>query len=49
MDVAGKVVVAKQFSKPSDFINGLALVRIGDIKTGTEGYIDKTGKFVWKK
>ena len=30
-------------------MNGLALVRIGDIKTGTEGYIDKTGKFVWKK
>ena len=29
--------------------NGLAKVRMGDFKTGTEMYIDKTGKTLWKQ
>jgi len=43
------MVIPKQYATPSDFENGLAKVRQGDFKTGTEMYIDKTGKVVWRQ
>ena len=42
----GKMVINPQFDWADDFHEGLALVRIGDNKTGKFGFIDKSGKMV---
>lgn len=41
IDKTGKLVVNPQFDYASDFADGLALVRIGDDKTGKYGYIQR--------
>ena len=33
----------------ADFKNGLALVRIGDFSTGIKGYINTSGRFIFKE
>ena len=48
IDYDGKQVIPIKYSRPSEFNNNLALVRIGDFKSGTEGYINKQGEFIWK-
>ena len=48
IDYNGKQVIPLKYSRPSEFNNNLALVRVGDFKTGVEGYINKQGKFIWK-
>ena len=48
IDYDGNQVIPLKYSRPSEFSNNLALVRIGDFRTGTEGYINKQGKFIWK-
>jgi hypothetical protein len=45
MDKTGRIVIKPQFEAALFFSGGLADV---DIK-GMSGYIDKTGKFVWKR
>ena len=45
----GKMVIARQFAKSADFKNGLALVRIGDFSTGIKGYINTSGRFIFKE
>ena len=47
-DKDGKVVIEHQFNVPAEFVNGLAFVRIGSLKDGTQGYINHKGEFVWK-
>ena len=49
IDQSGKIVLNFIFSRAKSFKNELAFVRIGDYKTGVEGYINKKGKFIWKK
>ena len=44
----GEVVITYQYDIPADFQGGLAKVRVGNYKTGTSGYIDKTGKWIWQ-
>jgi hypothetical protein len=46
IDRSGKVVMQPQFDEPVIFVRGygLARVKIGD----KLGYIDKTGKYIWK-
>ena len=39
-----ETVIKPQFTKADDFFEGLARVWQG----GKHGYIDQTGKFVWK-
>ena len=42
-------MIFPQFEYPAEFNDdGFAKVRIGDRKTGTQGYINKKGKFIWK-
>ena len=48
IDKTGKLVIARQFAKPSDFSNGLAKVQIGDFVSGISGYVDSSGNWVWK-
>jgi hypothetical protein len=48
IDKTGKIVIQPKFDAAEDFSSGLAQVRIGDWETGKYGYIDKTGKYVWK-
>jgi hypothetical protein len=42
----GTYAITSQFDSAFDFSEGLALVRIGDYKTGKYLYVDKTGKMV---
>ena len=42
----GKFVINPQFDIALDFSEGLAPVRIGEIRTGEWGFIDKQGKIV---
>ena len=48
MNRKGEIIIARQFDYPADFKKGLAKVRLGSFKDGTEGYIDHAGKFVWQ-
>jgi hypothetical protein len=56
IDTGGRFVVKPRFksvfkgeSPIEEFSNGLARVSIKDgIRPNKEGYIDRTGKFVWK-
>ena len=45
VDHAGAMVIPAQFDEADNFWNGLARV---SMKTGSVGYIDPTGKFVWR-
>lgn len=47
MDVNGKWVIMPIFRYASGFRNGLASVQMPN-HIGYEGYIDRTGKFIWK-
>ena len=49
IDQTGKIVIARQFSRSADFHNGLALVRVGDFPSGIKGYINTSGKFIFKE
>ena len=42
----GKIVLEAKYDKAFRFVDGLAIVRVGDFKKGKFGYIDKTGKMV---
>ena len=53
IDKTGEFVIEPQFDDADDFSEGLAGVRVGDVrgevgwlKKGKYGFIDKTGKFV---
>lgn len=48
IDKTGRMVIPMQFDDAYSFHNGLALVIEGDINHQKWGYIDKTGKYVWK-
>jgi hypothetical protein len=43
-DRTGKIVLEPQFDEAWDFVDGLSEVRVGP----TRGYVDRTGRFVWK-
>ncbi len=45
IDHSGKLVIPANFDSADDFSSGLAKVYLAD---GSEGYIDKTGKYVWQ-
>jgi hypothetical protein len=45
IDHAGKLVIPANFDSADDFSGGLARVSLAD---GSDGYIDKTGKYVWQ-
>ena len=42
----GQIAINPHFDFAGDFVEGLALVRIGSWETGKYGYIEKTGHFV---
>jgi serine/threonine protein kinase len=42
----GKFVINPQFDEASNFSEGLAKVRIGDVQTGKYGFIDKEGRMI---
>jgi len=48
INTKGEVVISFQYDIPADFEGGLAKVRVGNYKSGTNGYIDKTGKWIWQ-
>ena len=48
VNTKGEVVIGYLYDIPADFAGGLAKVRVGNYKSGTNGYIDKTGKWVWQ-
>ncbi|MBK5273763.1 MAG: WG repeat-containing protein [Desulfuromonadales bacterium] len=48
IDKAGQIVIAPKFDYASDFIEGLAEIRIGSPESGLFGYIDIGGKIVIK-
>ncbi|MDT4966375.1 MAG: hypothetical protein QOJ64_1112 [Acidobacteriota bacterium] len=57
VDRSGKFVFALQFDDASNFANGIAQVKIGEDRFGIDGrqgerqkigYIDTTGKYIWK-
>jgi hypothetical protein len=43
VDKSGRIVISPQFDEASDFVNGLAKVRMGR----AYGYVDKAGKYVY--
>jgi hypothetical protein len=45
IDHAGKMVIPPTFASAQSFSGGLALVSLED---GRQGYIDKSGKYVWQ-
>ena len=47
IDRTGKMLIKPQFDYPAMFTDGIALVRMGG-RALDFGYIDKTGKFIWK-
>jgi hypothetical protein len=48
IDKKGAIVINKNFKYLTTFKNGVAKVSSSDIKAGySNGYIDKTGKYVW--
>jgi hypothetical protein len=44
----GKLVIAAQFHGAGKISDGLSLVNVQKNGRTTSGYIDKSGKFVWK-
>jgi len=48
IDTTGKIVIPPQFLIADLFSDGLAYVSFRDLRTRYLGYIDKTGKFVWR-
>lgn len=56
IDHSGKLVVPLQFDEASSFLEGIAEVRLGEnryektrlIERQKIGYIDNTGKYIWK-
>src|SRR5665647_783442 len=46
VETTGKIVINPQFDGAGPFSDGVAVVRVGDDKTGKYGYIDKQGKIV---
>ena len=44
MNKMGKVVIRPQFDQAGEFYQGIVPVTVGD----KSGYIDKTGKYIWK-
>ena len=49
IDSEGEIELNFIYTRANSFNNNLAFVRIGDYKTGSEGYINKKGKFIWEK
>ncbi len=48
VNLSGEVSIPCKFRNADSFENGLAYVTVGDWKTEWSGYIDKSGKFVWR-
>ena len=49
IDRTGKLVIDCQFNSSSSFKNGLAQVSLPGYNRGYMGYIDKTGKYIWRE
>jgi hypothetical protein len=41
------MVIKPKFDDVREFNDGVAVVRVGEQPMWKEGYIDKTGKFIW--
>jgi hypothetical protein len=44
----GKLVIPHQFDYPGNFVNGLAHIKIDNLFSGEEMYINEKGEVVWK-
>ena len=48
VDPSGRMVIEPQFDLAVPFFDGLGLVTVGQDDDAKTGYIDKTGRYVWK-